>query len=108
MDGAGKTPDAACPYFDSFDSSNGYASSVLSGAASGDYAGNRGWANAAKYPGSPLGYWTFNECAGPFVHDGIVNLTKDDAPALPHFSDGQTQQWLMVRLEEPKDTEGSQ
>jgi hypothetical protein len=35
------------------------------------------------------------------METGIYNLTKDDAPALLHFSDGQTQQWLMVRLDEP-------
>ena len=39
----------------------------------------------------------------PIMETGIVNLTKDSAPALVHFADGQTQQWLMVRLEEPKD-----
>jgi hypothetical protein len=30
-------------------------------------------------------------------------LTKDEAPALLHFSDGQSQQWLLVRLEEPEE-----
>ncbi len=34
---------------------------------------------------------------------GIFNLTKDTAPALVHFADGQTQQALLVRLEEPKE-----
>jgi len=34
---------------------------------------------------------------------GIFNLTNDSAPALLHFADGQTQQWLLVRLEEPKE-----
>jgi hypothetical protein len=37
----------------------------------------------------------------PIMETGIVNLTEDTAPALVHFADGQTQQWLMVRLEEP-------
>ncbi len=37
----------------------------------------------------------------PIMETGIVNLTEDSAPALMHFDDGQTQQWLMVRLEEP-------
>jgi hypothetical protein len=36
------------------------------------------------------------------METGIVNLTEDTAPALVHFEDGQTQQWLLVRLEEPK------
>ena len=34
------------------------------------------------------------------METGIANLTQDDAPALLHFDDGQTQQWLLVRLEE--------
>jgi hypothetical protein len=38
----------------------------------------------------------------PIVETGISNLTQDTAPVLVHFADGQTQQWLMVRLPEPK------
>ena len=38
----------------------------------------------------------------PIIETGISNLTQDTAPALIHFADGQTQQWLLVRLEEPK------
>ena len=38
----------------------------------------------------------------PIMETGIANLTEDDAPALLHFEDGQSQQWLMVRLEEPE------
>jgi hypothetical protein len=38
----------------------------------------------------------------PIMETGISNLTKDTAPVLVHFADGQTQQWLLVRLEEPK------
>ena len=38
----------------------------------------------------------------PIMETGISNLTQDTAPALVHFADGQTQQWLLVRLEEPK------
>lgn len=37
----------------------------------------------------------------PIMETGISKLTEDTAPALIHFADGQTQQWLMVRLEEP-------
>ena len=37
----------------------------------------------------------------PIVETGISNLTKDTAPALVHFADGSTQQWLLVRLDEP-------
>jgi hypothetical protein len=36
----------------------------------------------------------------------ISNLTQDTAPVLVHFEDGQTQQWLLVRLEEPASEAG--
>ena len=38
----------------------------------------------------------------PIIETGISNLTQDTSPALIHFADGQTQQWLLVRLPEPK------
>jgi hypothetical protein len=38
----------------------------------------------------------------PIIETGLANLTEDTAPVLIHFADGQTQQWLLVRLEEPK------
>lgn len=46
--------------------------------------------------------WNVVDKARPIMETGIVNLTEDTAPALIHFEDGQTQQWLMVRLEEPE------
>ncbi len=45
--------------------------------------------------------WTVAGQPRPIMETGIVNLTEDAAPALVHFADGQTQQWLMVRLKEP-------
>lgn len=45
--------------------------------------------------------WTVAGQSRPIMETGINNLTQDTAPALVHFADGQTQQWLMVRLEEP-------
>ena len=47
--------------------------------------------------------WTVAGKTRPIMETGIVNLTEDTAPALVHFADGQTQQWLLVRLEEPTD-----
>jgi hypothetical protein len=38
----------------------------------------------------------------PIMETGINNLTKDDAGVLLHFEDGQTQQWRIVRVEEPE------
>ncbi len=39
----------------------------------------------------------------PIMETGIANLTKDTSSALVHFADGETQQWLLVRLNEPKE-----
>jgi len=49
--------------------------------------------------------WTIVDQTRPLMETGIVNLTENTAPALVHFADGTTQQWLLVRLEEPKDTQ---
>ena len=38
----------------------------------------------------------------PIMETGIFNLTENEAGALLHFADGQTQQWTMVRLDEPQ------
>ena len=48
--------------------------------------------------------WTVGGKDWPVMETGIVNLTKDEAPALIHFADGQTQEWLMIRLEDPEGT----
>jgi len=45
--------------------------------------------------------WLISGKARPIMETGIFNLTKDSGPALLHFADGQTQQWLRVRLDEP-------
>lgn len=46
--------------------------------------------------------WTIARKTRPIMETGISNLTENTAPALVHFDDGQTQQWLMVRLEDPE------
>jgi hypothetical protein len=38
----------------------------------------------------------------PIMETGVSNLTEESAPALVHFEDGQTQQVLLVRLDEPE------
>ena len=38
----------------------------------------------------------------PIMETGIYNLSENEAGALLHFADGQTQQWEMVRLDEPE------
>ncbi len=44
----------------------------------------------------------------PIMETGIVNLTQETTPALVHFADGSTQQWLLVRLDKPKEGEATQ
>lgn len=41
----------------------------------------------------------------PIMETGINNLTQDTAPLLIHYADGATQQWLLVRLEQPPQEE---
>jgi hypothetical protein len=33
---------------------------------------------------------------------GIENLTKDQTPVLVHFGADRTQQWLLVRVQQPE------
>ena len=47
--------------------------------------------------------WTVSGQECPIMETGLSNLTQDASPALIHFADGQTQQWLMVRIPEPKE-----
>lgn len=42
----------------------------------------------------------------PIMETGIYNLTENEAGALVHFEDGQTQQWSMYRQDEPKESGG--
>jgi hypothetical protein len=36
------------------------------------------------------------------METGIVNLTQDTAGVLVHFDSGETQRWLLARLNDPK------
>jgi hypothetical protein len=45
--------------------------------------------------------WVVSGQERPIMETGLSNLTQDTGPALIHFADGQTQQWLMVRLPDP-------
>jgi hypothetical protein len=50
--------------------------------------------------------WTAAGKTRPIMETGIANLTKENTPALVHFPDGTTQQWLLLRMEDPKLTQG--
>jgi len=45
--------------------------------------------------------WVVSGQERPIMETGLSNLTQDTGPALIHFADGQTQQWLMVRMPDP-------
>jgi hypothetical protein len=79
-------------------SKNGIISGTLHNAATNSTQAVEGMADK-----TPQGVaWTVVGKPMPIMETGISNLTEDTAPALVHFADGQTQQWLMVRLDEPK------
>ena len=45
--------------------------------------------------------WTIKGKSWPVMEAGISNLTQDQSTALVHFEDGQTQQRLLIRVEDP-------
>jgi hypothetical protein len=49
--------------------------------------------------------WTAVGKSRPLMETGIGNLAQDTTPALVHFPDGTTQQWLLVRMENPESTQ---
>jgi hypothetical protein len=51
--------------------------------------------------------WTVGDNANTVIETGLVNLTKDEAPALIHFGTERTQEWLLVRMDEPDANGGS-
>ncbi len=45
--------------------------------------------------------WTAEGESRPLMETGIVNLTQDTAGILVHFDGGETQRWLLARLNDP-------
>jgi hypothetical protein len=45
--------------------------------------------------------WRVVDQDWPVMETGINNLLEEETPVLVHFADGQTQQWLLVALDEP-------
>lgn len=78
-------------------SKEGVVNGLLNNTATGSTQEIEGMADK----GSQRVAWTVKGKSRPLMETGISNLTEDTAPALIHFADGTTQQWLMVRLEEP-------
>jgi hypothetical protein len=48
--------------------------------------------------------WTAVGKTRPLMETGVVNLTQPTAPVLVHFADDTTQQWLLVRVDNPADS----
>jgi hypothetical protein len=45
--------------------------------------------------------FTVGDNKSEVVETGLYNLTKDEAPCMIHFSADRTEQWLLVRLDNP-------
>ncbi|MCC9607961.1 protocadherin [Blastopirellula sp. JC732] len=48
--------------------------------------------------------FTVGDNTNNVVETGLYNLTKDEAPVLIHFGKDKTEQWLLVRLKKPDDS----
>jgi hypothetical protein len=46
--------------------------------------------------------WTIGKKKDRIFEAGIYNLTRSETPVLVHFGTDRTQQWLLVRVEQPK------
>jgi len=53
--------------------------------------------------------WAFSDGkdADIIMETGLFNLTQDQTEALVHFGGKKTEQWLMVRLDQPKNKESA-
>ncbi|HTQ41092.1 MAG TPA: hypothetical protein VMJ32_19060 [Pirellulales bacterium] len=49
--------------------------------------------------------WTIGKSNERVFDTGIYNLTKPQAPVLVHFGADRTQQWLLVRVEQPNNSQ---
>jgi hypothetical protein len=47
--------------------------------------------------------WTIGKTKDRVFEAGLYNLTQSEAPVLVHFGTDKTQQWLLVRMEQPAD-----
>ena len=47
--------------------------------------------------------WTIGKKKDRVFEAGVYNLTQAEVPVLVHFGADQTQQWMLVRMEQPKD-----
>ena len=76
---------------------------VINGLVTNTASGETQTLQGAVDKASQRAVWQMAGKQFPVMETGIYNLTQDTAAALIHFADGQTQQCLLVRLEEPKE-----
>lgn len=50
--------------------------------------------------------WTVGDKKEPVFEAGIANLTRSETTMLVHFGKGGTQQWTLVRIEQPAGRKG--
>jgi hypothetical protein len=50
-----------------------------------------------------LAAWTVGERKTPLYEAGIANLTREETPLLVKYEGGNTQQWILVRIEQPEE-----
>jgi hypothetical protein len=50
--------------------------------------------------------WTIGDKKDTVFETGLYNLSKEQTPVLVHFGKDRTQQWLLVRMEQPKEQQG--
>lgn len=51
--------------------------------------------------------WTVGKNTKDVIETGLYNLTKDEAPLLVHFGQDRTEQWLLIRLQQPDGQQSS-
>ncbi len=58
--------------------------------------------------GSQRAVWTIGDNKNTVLETGIYNLTEEETAVLVHFGPEKTEQWLLVRMEEPEEEPGTE
>jgi hypothetical protein len=58
--------------------------------------------------GSQRAVWTIGDNKDTVLETGIYNLTEAETAVLVHFGPEKTEQWLLVRMEEPEEEPGTE
>ncbi len=58
--------------------------------------------------GSQRAVWTIGDNKDTVLETGIYNLTEEETAVLVHFGPEKTEQWLLVRMEEPEEEPGTE